>query len=121
MGRTSVTAKVYLDMTTAQANELVNSIQAKIKKLPLSPFELAGKMADEWENKFTEYEEAVGTSAVSEAGFLAWLPQTERARGKAALQSALVQNVPSLTDLRITSYVNVLAPPLPRSASRSRL
>ena len=105
MGRTSVTAKVYLDMTTAQANELVNSIQAKIKKLPLSPFELAGKMADEWENKFTEYEEEVGTAAVSEAGFLAWLPQTERARGKAALQSALVQNVLSSTDLRITSHV----------------
>jgi hypothetical protein len=105
MGRTSITSKVYLDMTTAQANELVNSIQAKIKKLPLSPFELAGKMADEWQNKFTEFEEEVGTSEVSEAGFLAWLPQTERARGKAALQSALVQNVLSSADLRITAHV----------------
>ena len=43
--------------------------------------------------------------SIIEAGFLAWLPQTERARGKAALQSALVQNVLSSTDLRITSYV----------------
>ena len=101
----AVTAKVYLNMSTAQANELVNSIQAKIKKLPLSPFELAGKMADEWENKFGEYEAAVGATEVSEDGFLKWLPQTERARGKAALQSALIQNVLSSRDLRITGYV----------------
>jgi hypothetical protein len=105
MDRKVVTAKVYLNLTTAQANELVNSIQAKIKKLPLSPFELAGKMADEWENKFGEYESAVGATDVSEAGFLNWLPQTERARGKAALQSALIQNVLSSPDLRITTHV----------------
>jgi hypothetical protein len=78
-------------------------------------------MADERENKFTEYEEAVGTAAVSEAGFLARLPQTERARGKAALQSALVQNVLSSTDLRITSHVKRPGTAAARSASRSRL
>jgi hypothetical protein len=105
MDRTSVTTKVYLNMTTAQANELVNSIQAKIKKLPLSPFELAGKMADEWENKFSEYEMAVGATEVSEDGFLKWLPQTERSRGKAALQAALIQNVLSSPDLRIVTHV----------------
>lgn len=105
MNRSTVTAKVYLNMTTAQANELVNSIQAKIKKLPLSPFELAGKMADEWENKFSEYELQVGATEVSEDGFLKWLPQNERSRGRAALQAALIQNVLSSPDLRITNHV----------------
>jgi hypothetical protein len=105
MDRQAVTAKVYLNMSTAQANELVNSIQAKIKKLPLSPFELAGKMSDEWENKFSEYEAAVGATEVSESGFLKWVPQTERPRAKAALQSALIQNVLSSPDLRITVHV----------------
>jgi hypothetical protein len=105
LGRTEVTTKVYLNLTDAQANELVNSIQAKIKKLPLSPFELAGKMSDEWENKFGEYENEVGSPVVSEKGFLAWLPTTERARGKLALQSALVQNILSRSDLRISKHV----------------
>lgn len=105
MGRDFVTTKVYLNLTTAQANELVNSIQAKIKKLPLSPFELAGKMADEWENKFSEYESQVGAGEVSEQGFISWLPQTDRARAKSALHSALLQNVLSSPDLRIANHV----------------
>ncbi|WP_159802738.1 HNH endonuclease [Arthrobacter zhaoguopingii] len=105
MGREEVASKVYLNMNAAKANELVNSIQAKIKKLPLSPFELAGKMADEWENKFSEYEVAVGANEVSEDGFIKWLPQTDRARGKSALQSALIQNLLTSPDLRITSHV----------------
>ncbi len=104
-GRDRITAKVYLNLTTPQANELVNSIQAKIKKLPLSPFELAGKMSDEWENKFHEYEEAVGSETVSEKGFLDWLPAAERTRGRQALQSALVQSVLAAEDLRIKSHV----------------
>lgn len=105
LGRQRVTTKVYLNLTAAQANELVNSIQAKIKKLPLSPFELAGKMSDEWENKFHEYEEHVGSTGVSEKGFLDWLPATERTRGKQALQAALVQNILASDDLRITNFV----------------
>ena len=105
LDRQTVTAKVYLNLTDAQANELVNSIQAKIKKLPLSPFELAGKMSDEWENKFGEYENEVGSGEVSEKGFVAWLPATERARGKQALQSALVQNILTSGDLRIAKHV----------------
>lgn len=105
LGRKRVTAKVYLNLNTAQANELVNSIQAKIKKLPLSPLELTGKMSDEWENKFHEYEDEVGSVAVSESGFLRWLGTTERTRGKQALQAALVQNTLSNEDLRITNYV----------------
>lgn len=105
LGRDRVTAKVYLNLSTAQANELVNSIQAKIKKLPLSPFELAGKMSDEWENKFHEYEEATGSTNVSEKGFLDWVPTTEKARAKQALQAALVQNILGSEDLRIVEHV----------------
>jgi hypothetical protein len=106
MDRDRVTAKVYLNLPLPDANRLVNSIQAKIKKLPLSPFELAGKMSDEWENKFNEYEAAIGSALVSEEGFIKWLPQTERARGKQALQSALVQNVLTNPDLRLLNHVS---------------
>lgn len=105
LDRQEVTAKVYLNLSSVRANELVNSIQAKIKKLPLSPFELAGKMSDEWEHKFYEYEQATGSNAVSEQGFLAWVPSTEKSRAKQALQSALVQNVLSSEDLRIAAHV----------------
>lgn len=105
LGRNVVTAKIYLNLSAARANELVNSIQAKIKKLPLSPFELAGKMSDEFENKFKEYEDAVGAHEVSEDGFVKWLPQQERSRAKQALQSALIQNVLTSPDLRLSRHV----------------
>lgn len=115
MGRDKVTAKVYLNLTSAQAVLLVNSIQAKIKKLPLSPFELAGKMADEWENKFSSYEGEVGSTEVSEQGFLKWLGD-EKARGKQALESALVQNVLGDPNLRIAKHVKRPGAPAPTIA-----
>ncbi len=104
MGRAEVTSKVYLNLTAPQAIQLVNSIQAKIRKLPLSPFELAGKMSDEWENKFHEYEEEVGSAVVSETGFLLWLG-ADKTRGKQALQSALVDSILSSPDLRMVKHV----------------
>lgn len=105
MNRSSVIMKVYLNIDLPQANQLVNSIQAKIKKLPLSPFELAEKMSDEWKNKFQVYEDLVGSNAISEKGFIDWLGQEDRARGKQALQSALVQSVIGHADLRITRHI----------------
>jgi hypothetical protein len=104
-GKSHVTCKVYLDLDLAQANKLVNSVQAKIKKLPLSPFELAAKMADEWQNQFQEYEESVGSENVSEKGFIAWLPKGEQKRGKDALNAAILQNVLGDQDLRIQRHV----------------
>jgi hypothetical protein len=104
-GRETVVVKLYLDITREQTIELVNSIQAKIKKLPLSPFELAAKMGEEWADKLAKYEEEVGTEAASEAGFISWLPQDQRGRGKAAFQAALVQNVLSAAELRFTAFV----------------
>lgn len=93
LGRKTITCKVYFDLTAEEAIVLVNSVQAKIKKLPLSPFELAAKMSDEWDNKLSEYEHEVGSEEVSEAGFIAWLPQPERARGKQAFRAALLDDI----------------------------
>ena len=93
MDRNTVVVKIYLNLETEQANALVNSIQAKIKKLPLSAFELAAKMSDEWKAQWTRYEVTVGTEVASEQGFVRQLPEGERNRGKSALESAILQNV----------------------------
>jgi hypothetical protein len=113
MDRPRVVAKVYLDMTEAQAILLVNSIQAKIKKLPLSPVELVGRMADEWRNKFSDYEAECGAGEVSESGFLQWIPKADRTRAKQALQSAWVQAVLASEDLRLLNHVKRAGLPTP--------
>ncbi len=107
LDRRAITCKVYFDLTAEQAIVLVNSVQAKIKKLPLSPFELAAKMSDEWENKLNEYEQAVGSEEASEDGFLAWLPQPDRARGKQAFRAALVDDILSDDGLQFRPFVPV--------------
>jgi hypothetical protein len=92
MSRESVVAKVYLDIGEQATIELVNSIQSKIPKLPLSTFELAAKMEHEIRGKFETYH-AEKESDASEAGFIDWLPQPERDRGRAGLRLALVTAV----------------------------
>lgn len=62
-------------------------------------------MSDEWENKFKEYEEAVGSADISERGFIDWLPTSERTRGKQALAGALVQSILGDESLLIKNYV----------------
>lgn len=104
-GNERIVVKVYLDLDQASAIELVNSIQSKIKKLPLSPFELVAKMADEWANKVALYEEEVGSSEASEAGFIGWLGGMERRRGKQAFEAALMRDVMDAEDLRFRRYV----------------
>jgi hypothetical protein len=99
-GRDRVVAKVYLDLSREEAIQLVNSIQAKIKKLPLSPFELSAKLADEWADKLRIYEEAESAGGASEKGFLDWLPAEDRPRGKQAFRAALVDEVISHEQLR---------------------
>lgn len=105
MGRESVVAKVYLGLSREQATQLVNSIQSRIPKLPLSPFELAAKMEQEWRAKLDEYEHAVGADEASEAGFFKWLPQNERARARAAFREALIQTQLDNPDLRLRQLV----------------
>jgi len=109
-GREEIVVKLYLDMTAPDATHLVNSIQAKIKKLPLSAFEVAGKMADEWHHKFDNYEHQMQELGIpaSEAGFLAWLPAgPERNGGKKAFKAALIQDVLERHDFNLSNFVTV--------------
>lgn len=103
-GRDRIVVKVYLNLSEEAAIELVNSIQAKIKKLPLSPFELASKLSEEWEDKLSDYEEAVGEEGASEAGFIAWLPADDRTRAKQAFRAALVQQLLGDPELRLAQF-----------------
>jgi hypothetical protein len=104
MGRDRVVVKVYLNLSAEAAIELVNSIQAKIRKLPLSPFELASKLSEEWEDKLANYEKVVGEEHASEAGFIEWLPADDRPRAKQAFKAALVQRLLGNADLRLPNY-----------------
>ncbi len=93
LGREHVVCKVFLRFSDSETIQLVNSIQSKIVKLPLSPFEFTAKMAAEWRDKFDRYCSQVGFEPASEDGFLRWLGASERRRGKQALQSAVVDGV----------------------------
>lgn len=104
-GRDTVAVKVYLDLTKEQAVKLVNSVQSKIKKLPLSPFELSAKMADEWQERVGRYEAAVGTVDASEAGFLKWVETDERARAKSALEDAILESIVQDDQLKLKKLV----------------
>lgn len=110
LDRDRTVVKVYLNMSVAAANFLVNSIQSKIKKLPLSAFEVAAKMSDEWRSKVDQYEEemAKAKKEASEAGFVAWVPSgQERTRAKQAFKSALVQRVLDHPNFHLKDFVDV--------------
>lgn len=85
--------KIYFDITEKQAIHLVNSIQSRIKKLPLTPFELASKMSDEVARQISIYEDAVGSAEVSEAGFIGWLDAADRNRAKQGIASAVIDSI----------------------------
>jgi len=104
-GRDIIAVKVYLNLTRDQAIRLVNSVQAKIKKLPLSPFELSAKMSEEWRDLVDKYEEAVGTDEASEKGFISWIGAAERSRAKSAFEDALFQNILESEDLLFKKLV----------------
>lgn len=105
-GDAVVVVKVYLDLTKDEANYLVNSIQAKIKKLPLSPFELSAKLSEEWMTRLDEYRGTVGPEEASEAGFIAWLDTSERTRAKGAFEAALTRELIAAPDLALTKFVH---------------
>jgi hypothetical protein len=106
--RDSVVVKVYLNLDREQTIRLVNSVQSKIRKLPLSPFELAAKMAEEWRDRVAHYEEMVDSTKTSEKGFMQWVGQDERIRAKQAFKDALLQNVLDDESLEFKKYI---APP----------
>lgn len=103
-GRSRVLTKVYLDLTTAETIQLVNSIQASIPKLPLSTFELTAKMDEETRFKLERYLKEKDAEA-TEAGFLHWLPSAERARGRQGFGLALVNGFIQSTELRLLHFV----------------
>jgi hypothetical protein len=115
-GYSHIVAKVYLDIGLTQTVRLVNSVQAKIKKLPLSPFELAAKLADEWQERLEEYETLVGSENATELGFIQYLPKQERNRGKQAFESALVQDLLTNSDLQLSRYVHRAGTPKTKDA-----
>jgi hypothetical protein len=102
----TVCAKVYLDLTTPEANYLVNSIQAKIKKLPLSSFELAAKLSEEWQARFEDYRRNKEADQISEQGFVQFLEPGERNRARGACEAALIQEVIEHPDLTMKKYVH---------------
>jgi hypothetical protein len=105
-GYKRIVVKVYLTLDRDQTIHLVNSVQAKIKKLPLSPFELSAKLAEEWREQLERYEEEVGSENASEHGFIRWLAPTERTRGRGALQEAILQDFLTNDDLLLLSFVH---------------
>lgn len=105
-GRDAIVTKIYLDLSREAAVRLVNSIQAKIKKLPLSPFELSAKMSEEWKERVSKYEEQVGTENASEDGFLKWVEKDEKSRAKAAFEDALLQNILDEEGLGFSSLIS---------------
>lgn len=104
-GQTKIVVKLYLNITLPQTIRLVNSVQAKIKKLPLSPFEIAAKLADEWQNQLSEYEDDVGAENMSEQGFIDWLKPNDRRRGKQAFEEAQLQTILGREELSLLRFV----------------
>src|SRR5690606_14478795 len=104
-GQKSIVVKLYLDISLHQTIRLVNSVQAKIKKLPLSPFEIAAKLADEWRGQFEEYEAEVGSESVSEKGFIDWLKPNDRRRGKQAFEEARIQRILDREEFALLRFI----------------
>ncbi len=104
--RNDIVAKIYLNLSKDAANELVNSIQAKIPKLNLSPLELIAKLKDEWKAQVEKYLEAQGLQTGSEKGFIAWLPQADRSRAKSAMEAAFLDNIISSDDFEFSEFVD---------------
>jgi len=110
-GFEAVTVKIYLDLSKSEANFLVNSIQAKIKKLPLSPFELSAKLSDEWLSRLEDYQAKVDPDEASEAGFIHFVDSADRSRAKSAFEAALMRALISAPELTLTKYVALAGQP----------
>lgn len=104
-GQFTATYKVYLDLGRSDATVLVNSVQAKIKKLPLSPFELAAKLTDELRDALADYEAEVGQDQVSEEGFVKSLDPKDRSRAKSAVEAHRIDAIMKSPDLEMTEIV----------------
>jgi hypothetical protein len=102
--RDSICTKIYLDLDEAQANYLIGSIQSKIKKLPLSPFEFTRKMERELEQKWNKYIETA-SDPKSEKNFISSIPAPDRKRAKIAFNEALCAQIIDDESLQIRKHV----------------
>lgn len=87
--------KIYLDLTQADANALVNTIQAKIIKLGLTKSEFAAKMGDEFKNQFDAYDEycKLNGKEVSEEGFIIFSDKSKQNHNKKTLMQARLNSI----------------------------
>lgn len=106
-GEKAVVFKIYVNISREQATTLVNSIQSKIKKLPLTPFELASKLSDEYADKLGIYESVVGEDNVSEEGFVNWLPAPQRGAAKREIEAAVLKEIADDAGLLLTEIVEM--------------
>ncbi|TIU34771.1 MAG: HNH endonuclease [Mesorhizobium sp.] len=106
-GVTHATFKVYLDLSRAAATVLVNSVQAKIKKLPLTPFELAAKLTDELLDYLELYQDKVGQDKASEQGFIRSLEQSDRKRASQAIEAQRIDSVMKAEDFEFRSMIEM--------------
>jgi len=104
LDRKTIVVKLYMNMNRTEANQLVNSIQSRIQKLPLSALEQAVKLSDEWKDLFQNYEQESGEKA-SEAGFIKFVQASQRLRATAALKASFIDRLIKNEDLLILEYV----------------
>jgi hypothetical protein len=114
-GRKRIVVKLFLNLSRDQAVQLVNSVQAKIKKLPLSPFELITKLADEWKSSIEKYLSEVGEDKASEDHFIKWLDPTDRSRAKSAMEAARYAIILEDDELAIMKYIQRAGQVMPES------
>lgn len=106
MSRDKIPTKIYLELSKDQANQLVNSIQAKIPKLPLSPFELTAKLSQEFQSRLDEFVKEKGGDNVSEASFIKWIPTAQRDRAQQALFAAYMKEITDDDKLDFKNYID---------------
>jgi hypothetical protein len=93
-----------LNLEREAAVQLVNSIQSRIKKLPLSAFESVAKMGDEYISKFDDYQER-SEPPHSEAGFLDFFPAERKTAAKQSFAASLISNVLEDDQLTIKQHI----------------
>lgn len=120
MGRQSVAVKIYLELQAKATRHLVNSIQAKIPKLPLSAMEIMSKMGMEYADQLAEYIEKVREGEASEDGFLRWLPADTRKRGRQAFENACINAIWETEGLDLRDFVGD-GRPIKEAAAKSKL
>jgi len=106
-GNERIVVKAYLDLDRERATHLVNSIQSKIGKLPLTPFEIASKMTQEVADKLIKYvEDCMNSGATaSEKGFVESIDAQEKQRCVAGLRDSFFQAVLDHPGFRMKEFV----------------